>query len=44
MTGKHNNKNGQSVGYNKADNFIKKVMFGKKMVVNGLLKMVLNRI
>ena len=44
MTGKHNSKNGQSVGYTKKKNFVKKVIFGNKMVVNGLLKMVLNKI
>ena len=43
MTGKHNNKAGQSVGYNKNNHFIRKVMFGKKMAVNGLLKMASNK-
>ena len=44
MTGKHNSKSGQSVGYNKKRNSIKKVIFGSKKVVNGLLRMVLDKI
>ena len=40
ITGKHGKKTTLGIGYTKNKNIMKKVMFGKKMVVLGLLKMV----
>ena len=45
VQGKYGDKVGQSVGYSKTEELtIKKEIYGKKMVVNGLLKRVSNKI
>jgi hypothetical protein len=45
VQGKYGDKTQQSIGYSKKEEFhSKKVIFGKKMDVNGLSKMVLNKI
>ena len=43
VQGKHGSKTTIGTGYTKQTEFTLRVIFGKKMVVNGLLKMVSNK-